>query len=142
MHLCETERRSRARKDESGVWPKRPRAARRPRLLLAHRDRAYRIRARGHFQWKEVDFLTAASIEEVHELTQRFRPGIVVLDDCLPGESGYLTCAKIKLTLPRCNVVLLGHDSSEEAGRFARFVGAERIADRSPDPRRLAALTA
>ncbi len=142
MHLCETERRSRAKKSESVEWRKRPDAVRRPRLLLAHRDRNYRIRARGHFQWKQVDFVTAASVEEVHELTQRFRPNLVVLDDRLAGESGCLTCAKIKLTLPACDVVLLGHDASDEAGRFARFVGARPIAERTPDPRRLAALTA
>ncbi len=138
MHLCKTARRCRAEKNEGSLSVKRrPGTARRPKLLLAHRDRAYRIRARGHFHWKDVDFLTATSVEEVHELTQRYKPGVVVIDGNLPGESGYLTCAKIKLTLPRCKVVLLGRDTAEE---FAEFVGAERIAERAPDPRRLAAL--
>ena len=40
------------------------------------------------------------------------------------GESGYLTCAKLRQCLPRIRVVLIGREKTPEAARFADFVGA------------------
>jgi CheY-like chemotaxis protein len=124
------------------------RGPRRERLLLAHAEREYRARVRWHFREGEIECVTAASADEAHRLTRALRPALIVLDSELPDESGYLACAKIKLDLPRAKVVLLGPGRVEHAEpfdrqrarRFARFVGAELMDDRTPSPACLSAL--
>ncbi len=70
-----------------------------------------------------VDVCTAMALDDLHALATRKNPTAVVLPIEAACESGYLTCAKLRVTRPRMRVVLVG-EASASAERFARFVGA------------------
>ena len=61
--------------------------------------------------------------EELYALAIRKNPAAVVIPIDAADESGYLTCAKLRLTWPELRVVLVG-ERTPKAERFARFVGA------------------
>jgi hypothetical protein len=65
----------------------------------------------------------AATEETLHALTVRKNPTAVLLPVEAGAESGYLTCAKLRLARPKLRVVLVGKQTPR-AERFARFVGA------------------
>src|SRR5262245_28636177 len=93
-----------------------------PRLVLG--GRAFASRLAGHLRDLGWDVHTAADAAEVRDLVQRKKPYAVLLPIDFGGESGYLTCAKLRQALPRVKVVLVGSEKTTEAERFARFVGA------------------
>lgn len=126
--------------------PKRkasPRAHRRKfvssqaKLVLAHTDTAVCRKAAHHFRQAGIELATAGSAGEVHRLIHRLGPQVVFLDVNLADESGYLTCAKIKLQQQACTVILLGNANSAEAQRLAAFAGADALVDRSQSCREL-----
>lgn len=78
---------------------------------------AERLLARG------VDVCTALVADDLHALAARKNPAAVLLPVEAAGESGYLTCAKLKLTRPKVRVILVG-EATPAAERLARFVGA------------------
>lgn len=69
------------------------------------------------------DVCTTADAAELHRKVVRKNPAAVVLPAATAGESGYLTCAKLRLSRPRLRVVLVG-ESTGRARRLAGFVGA------------------
>ena len=75
------------------------------------------------------DVHTAADAAEVLHLALRKKPYAVLLPIEAQGESGYLSCAKLRQALPRVKVVLVGSEKTTEAERFAGFVGAAFATD-------------
>lgn len=69
------------------------------------------------------DVCTAMTGDDLHTLAVRKNPTAVLLPAESCGESGYLTCAKLRLTRPRLKIVLVG-EPTPRARRFAGFVGA------------------
>jgi DNA-binding response OmpR family regulator len=72
------------------------------------------------------DIYRANSGPEVRRLARMLEPDLVVLDTDLEGESGWLTCAKLKQERPAGEVVLTGEDSPRNR-TLASFVGASGL---------------
>lgn len=98
----------------------------RPLLLLGYADSAYAARVSRYFRrhgW-EVHLVTSGM--EVRRLVRFLTPAAVVLEVDLPGESGWLTAAKLRLDQPAQQILLVG-DGLPENHRFAAFIGASRL---------------
>src|SRR5689334_11014049 len=106
----------------SGLAVCRPAPERRtaPRLILGGRAFGARLLAMLRDLGWEVH--TAADGVEARELAHGKRPSAVILPAETDGESGYLTCAKLRQCLPRVRVVLVGRERTPDAVRFADFV--------------------
>lgn len=102
-----------------GVASPRKRAAR----VVVGGGAVFAARAAERFLACGVDVCTAIALDELHAMAARKNPTAVVLSVEAAGESGYLTCAKLRLTRPKMRVVLVG-EASPRAERLARFVGA------------------
>jgi DNA-binding response OmpR family regulator len=109
------------------------------KIVLAHTDAEACRKAVQHFRRSGIELATAGSASEVHQLVQRLEPRVVFLDVNLADESGYLTCAKIKMQHPACKVVMLGKAASPDAQRLAAFAGADALVAWSPNCRDLIA---
>ena len=83
----------------------------------------FAARAAERFLARGVDVCTAIALDDLHAIATRKNPTAVVLPVEAAGESGYLTCAKLRLSRPKMRVVLIG-EATPRAERFARFVGA------------------
>jgi DNA-binding response OmpR family regulator len=70
------------------------------------------------------DVCTAATSEDLYAYAARKNPYAILLPVQNREESGYLTCAKLRLTRPKLKVVLVG-EPTECARNFAGFVGAD-----------------
>jgi DNA-binding response OmpR family regulator len=117
----------------------------RPCLLLATGAFAFppeelvRLRRLG---W---DIYRARFGPEVRRLARMLEPELVVLDTDLDGESGWLTCAKLKQERPAGEVVLTTGEDSPRNRELADFVGASALLSRQhnlvslPHPRRFLA---
>ena len=68
------------------------------------------------------DVCSAGTTDNLHALALRKNPAAVVLPVETGGESGFLTCAKLRLMRPKLRVVLVG-EPTPRAERFAGFVG-------------------
>lgn len=75
------------------------------------------------FLARGVDVCTALALDDLHALAAKKNPTAVVLPVEAAGESGFLTCAKLRVTRPKMRVVLVG-EATPTAERLARFVGA------------------
>jgi len=71
--------------------------------------------------WDTRQVLTGPA---ARRLVRTLRADLVVLATNLPGESGWLTCAKLIKERPGTPVVLVCDDVDEADPEFARFVGA------------------
>ena len=58
-------------------------------------------------------------------MAHRCKAAVVVLPVAPLAESGFLTCAKLVLSMPKTRIYLIGPDD-EELERFALFAGAVR----------------
>ncbi len=83
----------------------------------------FAARAVERFLARGVDVCTAMALDDLHAIAARKNPTAVVLPVEAAGESGYLTCAKLRLSRPKMRVILVG-EASPAAERLARFVGA------------------
>lgn len=93
-----------------------------PRLIVSGRSFGRRLAPLLRDLGWEVH--TVADGAEARRLAHRSRPSAVLLPAETDGESGFLTCAKLRQCLPRLRVVLVGRERTPEAARFADFVGA------------------
>ncbi len=100
-------------------------AARRkaPRLVLGLGASPLADAVADHFRTLGWDVTYARSGAEAGWVAHRSKPAAVVLTADQLGESGYLTCAKVRLTRPGVRVVLVGPEDAENARR-ARYAGA------------------
>jgi DNA-binding response OmpR family regulator len=83
----------------------------------------FAARTTERFLARGVDVCTAMALDDLHTIAARKNPTAVILPVEAAGESGYLTCAKLRLSRPKLRVVLVG-EASPSAERLARFVGA------------------
>ncbi|QDU22043.1 hypothetical protein [Urbifossiella limnaea] len=83
----------------------------------------FAARTAERFLARGVDVCTAIALDELHAIATRKNPTAVILPVEAAGESGYLTCAKLRLMRPRMRVILVG-EASARAENLARFVGA------------------
>jgi DNA-binding response OmpR family regulator len=93
-----------------------------PRLLLGGGP-GFAVRAADVLRGMGWDVCSAAAGNDLGTLAARKNPAAVLLPVETAGESGYLLCAKLRLTRPKLKVVLVG-EPTERAQRLARFVGA------------------
>ena len=94
-----------------------------PCLVLAHPyPESQAVLARG-FRRLGWDVYTAQSGSEARRLARMLEADMVILHVDLPEESGWLTCAKMKISGPAVRVVLYGPESPR-LRRLAAFVGA------------------
>jgi DNA-binding response OmpR family regulator len=109
---------------------------RRPCVVIAHSDPAYAVgvaRAFRRHGW--VPLLTADG-PQARRLAANCPGCLVVLEVDLPGESGWLTCAKLNLANSGYCVVLVAADQDERDDVFAEFSGATRMVtqEQGPEP--------
>jgi DNA-binding response OmpR family regulator len=105
----------------------------RPRLVLGYGDSsraAQCARALRRLGWEVHQAGTAV---EIRRLTLALAPDLVVLDTDLPDESGWLTCAKLRVDLPEMKIVLVDPQRTPQRERFAAFVGASQVISRQQD---------
>jgi len=100
---------------------------RNPCLVLAHADIGFAARVSRQFRLLGWDVYLARTGAEVHRLTQKLAPAVVVLDIDLADESGWLLCDKLSRQEPAPKVVLIGARQTPEQERLASFVGATAL---------------
>ena len=102
----------------------------RPCLILAVKgfacasDTSLRLRRLG---W---DIYQACVGPEVRRLSRMLDPDVVVMDTDLDGESGWLTCAKLKQERPAGEVILVSGEDTQRNRALAAFVGASVLVSR------------
>jgi DNA-binding response OmpR family regulator len=99
----------------------------RPSLILAHPDANYTATASRCFRRREWAVYVARDAAEVHLLDRLHAPELVVLDANLAGESGWLTCDKLRAERGNVKVVIVAEEPTQQLERFADFVGAARL---------------
>lgn len=93
-----------------------------PRVVLAGGP-GFAARAAEYLYLMGLDVRSATNADDLHSLAMRHRTAAVVLPVEAGGESGFLTCAKLRLSRPKLKIVLVG-DPTPRVQRFAGFVGA------------------
>jgi DNA-binding response OmpR family regulator len=66
---------------------------------------------------------TAAEADALRTMAHRCKAAVVLLPVAPLAESGFLTCAKLVLSMPKTRIYLVGPED-EELERFALFAGA------------------
>ncbi len=94
-----------------------------PRLVLGLAPSQLADAVATHFRTLGWDVTRAKSGVEAGWHAHRGKPAALVLSADFPGESGHLTCAKVRLTSPNCRIVLVGPGDPVSARR-ARYAGA------------------
>src|SRR5437588_3500238 len=85
----------RARKEQPMFEQLEEAGLRRPHVIIAHSDPGYTMAAVRAFRRNGWMFTLAANGPEARRLASAVAPDLVVLEAELPGESGWLTCAKL-----------------------------------------------
>lgn len=93
-----------------------------PRVVLAGGP-DFATRAAEYLYLMGLDVCTVNGPDHLHALAVRSRTAAVVLPVEAGGESGFLTCAKLRLSRPKLKVVLVG-EPTHRSERFAKFLGA------------------
>ena len=93
------------------------------KLVLAHPDAPYAASVGRTFRQLGWEVHHALDGPEARRGARRLRAELVVLAVDLPGESGWLTCAKLMREQPASRVVLVG-EASPRNRELADFVGA------------------
>jgi DNA-binding response OmpR family regulator len=102
----------------------------RPCLILAQTDPLYADLVRRTFHGWGWEVRLASAGVEARKLAADSEPALVVMDADLPGESGWLTCAKLTSDMPNLRVILISDRMTRGRQRFAAFVGAANIVAR------------
>jgi DNA-binding response OmpR family regulator len=93
-------------------------------LVLAYSDSRHAAACCRQLRRRGWEVHLTGSGAEARRLTTVLSPAVVVLDAALHDESGWLTCAKLRLDNPNQHVLLVCDKAGPEAERFAAFVGA------------------
>jgi DNA-binding response OmpR family regulator len=99
----------------------------RPCLVLAHPDAVYATETCRRFRRQGWDVYQTHGGPEARRLARMLEPHLVVLGVDLDGESGFLTCAKLKRELPAVKVILVSEDAGPRSCSMAVFVGATLV---------------
>jgi DNA-binding response OmpR family regulator len=100
-----------------------------PCVILAGSPVAYTAAAGRTLRRRGWDVYTARTGPEARRLARLLAADLVILDADLPGESGWLTCAKLAGERPLLPVVLVTAGDAR-SGRLAAFVGASEVVRR------------
>jgi CheY-like chemotaxis protein len=106
----------------------------RPCMVLACAERTWTQQARRILRRLGWDVYQAEVGPEARRLARMLEPDLILLDCRLPGESGWLTCAKLTRERPGTPVLLLGSRGDPASLRLAAFVQASALLDRDEDP--------
>ena len=109
----------------------------RPELIVAHRDPLHAGRVAAVFRQRGWRIHFAESGREARALAEALDAPTVLLGTEQDEESGWLTCAKLRLDRPRARVFLLAPAVTPEGRRFAAFVGAAGLVGERDDLRAL-----
>jgi DNA-binding response OmpR family regulator len=102
----------------------------RPRLVLAYGDSRHAVSCCRQLRRRGWEVHLTGSGREARRLAAALAPAVVVLDTELHDESGWLTCAKLRLEQPGQHVVLVCGKVTPEAQRYAAFLGADTLLTR------------
>ncbi len=94
-----------------------------PRLIVGLGQTNLAAAVADHFTSLGWQVASAGTGLEAGWLAHRTKPAALILNADTPGETGYLTCAKVRLTRPGTRIVLVGRETPE-AARRARYAGA------------------
>ena len=94
-----------------------------PKLVLGLGATGLAEQVAAHFRDLGWDVAHAATGADAGRAAYKCKPTAVVMSAELPGESGFLACAKVRLTRPAMRVVLVGPEGGRNAG-WARQAGA------------------
>ncbi|MBM4070644.1 MAG: response regulator [Planctomycetes bacterium] len=103
----------------------------RPLLLLGYGDSAYAAQVSRQFRRHGWEVRQASCGARVRELCPDLAPEVVILDVDLPGESGWLTAAKLRLERPGQRIVLVGDRSTPADESLAHFLGISALLNRN-----------
>jgi hypothetical protein len=100
----------------------------RPALILAHPDSNYTADVGRSFRQLNWEVHPAHNADEVRRLARLHESALVVLGANLPGgETGWLTCEKLRNEFPGVRVALVADEPTPSLERFAQFVGAATL---------------
>ena len=100
-------------------------------MLVAHGDATYAALVSRAFRRLGWDTYTVRTGPEARRMARMLRPEILVMATELEGESGWLTCEKVRHELPSAKVFLIGDTGNRRNLAFASFVGAAMLLDNS-----------
>ncbi len=109
----------------------------RPRMVVAYADSAHAALCARHFRRLGWEVHLASSGPDARRMAYGLTPEVVILDTQLPGESGWLTCAKLALATGAQKVVLVSPEVTAEELRLAEAAGAAALVCRDNDVPRL-----
>ena len=109
----------------------------RPELILAHRDPLRADLLAAVFRQRGWRVRLAGSGPEARALAAALDAPTVLLGTEQDEESGWLTCAKLRLERPRARVFLLAPVPTAEGRRFAAVAGADGLLGERDDLRTL-----
>jgi len=98
-----------------------------PCMVLAHPGPLYAVAVSRAFRRLGWDVYSVQTGAEARRLAHDLHTQLVVLDADLPGESGWLTCAKLTQELPQVKVVLVCTRTTPYDPDFATSVGADAL---------------
>lgn len=102
----------------------------RPCLVLADAHVAYAAASARSFRRLGWDVYEAKLGPEARRLARMLEADLVLLDAQLPGETGWLTCAKLVRERPRARVILVDDSPQPRDLHMAAFVGARGLVRR------------
>ena len=102
----------------------------RPCLVLADPDPAYASATARSFRRLGWDVYEAKVGPEARRVARMLEADLVLLDARLPGETGWLTCAKLLRERPQTRVILVAGTADPHGVRLAAFVGARALVRR------------
>jgi DNA-binding response OmpR family regulator len=108
----------------------------RPRLVIAHDDCDYLVAVYRYFHLLGWEVFHAANGPAARRLAREQAPEAVVLGLDLPGDSGWLSCAKLRLERPRLPILLVADEPTSIDSRCAAFL-ATSLARRADGPQGL-----
>jgi DNA-binding NtrC family response regulator len=108
-----------------------------PVLIIAHEDADYASVVGRQFRQLGWQIQLADSVSEVRRLSRQAGQAVLILSAEFPGESGWLTCAKLMQERPFLKVVLVVDHRTADGCRFAAFVGSVALVEKSAGVRGL-----
>jgi DNA-binding response OmpR family regulator len=99
----------------------------RPQILLVEDDELLLEVTAAALKREGYTFETARTGDEAMEKAYRLKPEVVLLDIDLPGQSGYLVAAKLKVAQPAPKVLFLTALPRGQSDRVATFLRVDGI---------------
>jgi two-component system OmpR family response regulator len=99
----------------------------RPQILLVEDDAMLLEVMAESLRREGYNFETARNGDEAVEKAYRLNPDVVLLDIDLPGQSGYLVAAKLKMVQPSPKVLFVTALPRGQADRVATFLHVDGI---------------